>query len=119
MEISARVSGAASLLVVHADGDESVKVSVVCRGGRGQALRRWVREAAVGLGTLAGAALELAADLQWRSNGSEGWREKERERGRVGEAAEGWGRAGSGRGGESRIRRRNDRATSIFFPKKN
>ena len=58
VEVSAGVAGAAALLMVHADGDVAVL------GDGGGAVQRRVGEAALELGPLAGASLELSTDLK-------------------------------------------------------
>lgn len=81
VEVLAGVPGAAALLVVHADGDEAVEVAVAGGGGRGgQALGRRVREAAVRLGALTRATLELSAHLLVLGTWGREAREEERER---------------------------------------
>ncbi len=56
VKISTRLSGAAALLVVHADGD-----AAVVRHRDGVA---GVSEATLGLGTVAGSSLVFATDLK-------------------------------------------------------
>ena len=79
VEVPARVPGAPSLLVVHADGDVAVEVDEA-------AVERGVGVAALGLTPLARAALVLAADLQTvvqgraRVGGQGGGRGKEKDR---------------------------------------
>ena len=64
VKISARLSGATALLVVHADGDAAV---VSYRDGVA-----WVSEATLGLGTVASSAVVFTTDLkQKKSCGNE------------------------------------------------